>query len=906
MTVRLRNNILLFLICIFLTGTASLAKGQTKQCGPEDYILLLDFYRGTNEWANGITNHITQHLMASKKRFFLKNLFDATTDANKNKANWWKDYFDDLPSGRPRIILLLGDSGWILYRHYVPADWHDIPCVILPARASIVSFENYSHNIEISDNKLVPFTESMKGFKAIGLNHGHYNKQTIDLIKRLQPDVSKIVFISDSRLSSAFVKFGMQKTINLYFKNLKYITLERKNLSTNGLLDSIRKFDKRTGIIFYGWYSSNGTTDNVDYTKKMISIYSKVPIFTLSDYKTLEETSMCGGYYNSADIIGEAVCDVLDKFDKKEYIPWGTIQQIEHPKVYLNYHALLDKGIDPELIPDDAVVLGRPISFYRQHRLSIWLGVIICIILFVLLLKYAWSQRKLRQEKEKEVMHLKRYEVLFNNMPIGYLRYYIYKDLKHPFSFQLVNKNTACAHLLRDKDKKDILPALEQKIFTPDYQLSILDVAIGKPSFYRDIQVEEFKKHYDVYICPSERKLVIDIFVIDKTEQVEVSRKMIEYAGMNRRILEMLPDDIIIFDKDYNIDKLINHSNTETGIFSFNLHSKNVGAEEDFILYKFRKAIDDAFSSEKVVSFEYEIGEGDSKRYFQTRFNKITELLVCCNIHENTEMMKDRQIVVEAKDELEHVNHQLQVVLEAADVLPWTIDLSSNILSVRHNEFSTINILRMIHPDDVHYFQDTIEYLMEDYSHQEFVPHNARFCINGTSYHWYRLRGVVDKRDEKGKPILIIGSAEDIEKQMQIEKNLIESKEKAIESNKLKSTFIANMSHEIRTPLNAIIGFSDLIATKDNLEKEEKELYRKYIDKNKDLLMQLFNDILDSSKIDAGTIEFYYEKEDFSDIIKGIFSSSKVRIEKNDKVEFIIDPMPESCVFCFDAQREAS
>src|SRR5574344_783986 len=133
MTVRLRNNILLFLICIFLTGTASLAKGQTKQCGPEDYILLLDFYRGTNEWANGITNHITQHLMASKKRFFLKNLFDATTDANKNKANWWKDYFDDLPSGRPRIILLLGDSGWILYRHYVPADWHDIPCVILPA-----------------------------------------------------------------------------------------------------------------------------------------------------------------------------------------------------------------------------------------------------------------------------------------------------------------------------------------------------------------------------------------------------------------------------------------------------------------------------------------------------------------------------------------------------------------------------------------------------------------------------------------------------------------------------------------------------------------------------------------------------------------------------------------------------
>lgn len=192
---------------------------------------------------------------------------------------------------------------------------------------------------------------------------------------------------------------------------------------------------------------------------------------------------------------------------------------------------------------------------------------------------------------------------------------------------------------------------------------------------------------------------------------------------------------------------------------------------------------------------------------------------------------------------------------------------------------------------------------MDDYNHQEFVPHNARFSFDSKPYHWYRLRGVVDKRDEEGRPILVIGSAEDIEKQMQIEKNLIESKEKAIESNKLKSTFIANMSHEIRTPLNAIIGFSDLIATKDNLKQAEKETFRKYIEKNKNLLMQLFNDILDSSKIDAGTIEFNYEREDFSDIIKGLISSSKIRLEKNDKVKFIIDPMPESCIFYFDSQR---
>ena len=95
---------------------------------------------------------------------------------------------------------------------------------------------------------------------------------------------------------------------------------------------------------------------------------------------------------------------------------------------------------------------------------------------------------------------------------------------------------------------------------------------------------------------------------------------------------------------------------------------------------------------------------------------------------------------------------------------------------------------------------------------------------------------------------------EDITEKLKVERMLQEAKEKAEESNRLKSAFLANISHEIRTPLNAIVGFSDLLMTVD--DPAEQEEFRRTIQKNNTLLLQLFSDIIDLSKIDAGSFEY--------------------------------------------------
>ena len=111
----------------------------------------------------------------------------------------------------------------------------------------------------------------------------------------------------------------------------------------------------------------------------------------------------------------------------------------------------------------------------------------------------------------------------------------------------------------------------------------------------------------------------------------------------------------------------------------------------------------------------------------------------------------------------------------------------------------------------------------------------------------------------------------DIDHQKKIEEELRIAKEKAENLDRLKSAFLANMSHEIRTPLNAIVGFASMLVEED--DKKERQGYIEIMQENTELLLQLISDILDLSKIEAGTLDFnmgYLNIKDFcEDILRG-------------------------------------
>ena len=121
----------------------------------------------------------------------------------------------------------------------------------------------------------------------------------------------------------------------------------------------------------------------------------------------------------------------------------------------------------------------------------------------------------------------------------------------------------------------------------------------------------------------------------------------------------------------------------------------------------------------------------------------------------------------------------------------------------------------------------------------------------------------------------ILYTAWDITDQKILERKLRLAKEEAEESNRIKSAFLANMSHEIRTPLNAIVGFSSILA--EDVSEEERAEYLSIISKNNDILLQLINDILDLSKIEAGTLEYVYANIDVNKMLSEIEQAARMR-----------------------------
>lgn len=129
---------------------------------------------------------------------------------------------------------------------------------------------------------------------------------------------------------------------------------------------------------------------------------------------------------------------------------------------------------------------------------------------------------------------------------------------------------------------------------------------------------------------------------------------------------------------------------------------------------------------------------------------------------------------------------------------------------------------------------------------------------------------------------------------------LSEAMEKAEQANQLKSAFLANMSHEIRTPLNAIVGFSNMLpSTEDRAEMRE---YADIIETNTDLLLQLINDILDLSKIEAGTFDFYPSSIDVNQTMEEIEQSMRLRLKNSDVTLAFTERLP-GCLFYIDKNR---
>jgi PAS domain S-box-containing protein len=148
---------------------------------------------------------------------------------------------------------------------------------------------------------------------------------------------------------------------------------------------------------------------------------------------------------------------------------------------------------------------------------------------------------------------------------------------------------------------------------------------------------------------------------------------------------------------------------------------------------------------------------------------------------------------------------------------------------------------------------------------------------NGDEFPIYLSTTVI--KDKNKNPIGLIGVASDITERKRKEEELVIAKEKAEESDRLKSAFLANMSHEIRTPMNGILGFAELLKEPE-LTGEEQKKYIAVIEKSGQRMLNIINDIIDISKIEAGQVKTNIQDTDLFALSEFLFNFFKPEIIK--------------------------
>lgn len=275
--------------------------------------------------------------------------------------------------------------------------------------------------------------------------------------------------------------------------------------------------------------------------------------------------------------------------------------------------------------------------------------------------------------------------------------------------------------------------------------------------------------------------------------------------------------------------------------------------------------------------------------YYFKSIDTFYEVVLCCSHMPGIidVFCLDSTQLHDVQQKLSTTNKKLSMALEIASIVPWKWNLRERTILCDVNRPIELGGLdgdvreEQLSVPDTQYFakirredRERVRRAYRDLAEGRVAKVKEEYRVivgegRGRRQEWVEAQAAVETWDGSGKPLVLVGSSQVITERKKMEQELMSAKDRAEESNRLKSAFLANMSHEIRTPLNAIVGFAKILP--EITDEMERASIINIIDTNSDQLLMLINDILDLSKIEAGTIEFVDIPANLTDLCQNIY-----------------------------------
>lgn len=804
---------------------------------------------------------------------------------------------------KPDVVVFIGDPGWVACAPIFDHEWKDVPVVVCYSRDRVpASVPVLLRKEPLNNENSISIQEFNKNYNVTILKQPFYIQETIDLMREIIPNMNRLAFVYDDRYISVAACNEMARVIEEEYPDIQLWKLWSKEITTAELLDSLANCDNRVGIIYYSWFLGHTGKNPYleDHVWKAVLGFTHAPVFVLNDMD-IARSNFAGGYYISTEDFAKKFLEVIDKILKGKAASTIPYQNGGLPNKYLNYVALQWYQIGASLFPEDAVYFNAPPTFYQRYKISIW--TILVVLVLAIVVRY-YMHRVGDQHKR--------------------LTTRIFHSLQDPV--MLVNKKGVVEKLLNTPVNMDTIvsvPELEgvniHQLLLDEQEYKLHMKLLGKvletqntehlTVATQNVAGEQIYLFVRMVYFDNERVVV---FVQNVTEAEQERRKNEKYRYFLEAILNNLPIPTTV--KDLNDDRKYLIWNKEA-VEQYRVSKENIIGQNghldlgDELLKLFwdtdAKAIRDGqFEGICKVNFNDKsehvlllnkvvIAYKDGQKWLVSSAIDITEL-------------------VRSREEQKILNKKYELVLRATHLHPWVWNLQEQCIAC------SLKYIEGVKSSDEEQVVFTAEgffsAIISDYREQvrESIKNLSSGKVNLVReefqiYHlglpvWVELFAIATTRDQEGRPAILVGAFQEINRHKEMERELRTAMEKAEESNRLKSAFLANMSHEIRTPLNAIVGFSGILA--ELCETPEALEYIDIIRNNNQLLLQLINDILDLSKIEAGTLEFYEANMEVNTCISEIVESARLRLP-NEQVALLFEEKLPGCVVYTDRKRFA-